>query len=232
MHPAMGLDHILAMVGGASGQANGRAQLGGRLQLGGRALCGWCCCPSSPRWSWAGCWATGVDLPAVEFGIGGSVVLLGLLIAPVPVAAPLYSMGTVAAFAIFHGFAHGARRHKPPIRDVWRRLHPGDRLAAYAIGIGLSAVSDVAKWRRSRRRRLLTGLLGIDCCRRLGILPSMRRRPFLIGLSRALALKPLAAGGYLLWQNGQLPQAATVGGPILIDGDGRRVTEADFSASG
>lgn len=55
----------------------------------------------------------------------------------------------------------------------------------------------------------------------------MRRRPFLIGLS-ALALSA-AAGGYLLWQNGQLPQAATVGGPFsLIDGDGRRVTEADF----
>lgn len=55
----------------------------------------------------------------------------------------------------------------------------------------------------------------------------MRRRPFLIGLS-ALALSA-AAGGYLFLQNRQLRQAGSVGGPFsLIDGDGRRVTEADF----
>ncbi len=55
----------------------------------------------------------------------------------------------------------------------------------------------------------------------------MRRRPFIVGLS-ALAISA-AAGGYLLWQNGRLRQAAAVGGPFaLIDGDGRRVTEADF----
>ena len=55
----------------------------------------------------------------------------------------------------------------------------------------------------------------------------MRRRPFLIGIS-ALALSA-AAGGYLFWQNERLLQTASVGGPFsLIDGDGRRVTEADF----
>lgn len=55
----------------------------------------------------------------------------------------------------------------------------------------------------------------------------MRRRPFLIGLS-ALALSA-AAGGYLYWQSGRLEQTASIGGPFsLLDGDGRRVTEADF----
>jgi cytochrome oxidase Cu insertion factor (SCO1/SenC/PrrC family) len=55
----------------------------------------------------------------------------------------------------------------------------------------------------------------------------MRRRPFIIGLS-ALALSAVA-GGYLFLQNQQLQQTASVGGPFsLIDGDGRRVTEADF----
>jgi protein SCO1/2 len=55
----------------------------------------------------------------------------------------------------------------------------------------------------------------------------MRRRSFLIGLS-ALALSA-AAGGYLFWQSGRLQQTATIGGSFsLIDGDGKRVTEADF----
>ncbi len=50
----------------------------------------------------------GVQLPMVETGILTSVLLLGLLIA-FAVRLPLWaSMGIVAFFALFHGFAHGA----------------------------------------------------------------------------------------------------------------------------
>ncbi len=50
----------------------------------------------------------GVDLPAVELGIAGSVIALGALIAlqsRLPLAA---SVAAVALFALFHGHAHGA----------------------------------------------------------------------------------------------------------------------------
>jgi urease accessory protein len=49
----------------------------------------------------------GVPLPAVETGIAGSAIILGLMVAlaarpPLWIAAAL-----VGAFAIFHGYAHG-----------------------------------------------------------------------------------------------------------------------------
>lgn len=98
LHPLGGLDHILAMlaVGIWAAQIGGRAVwaipaafvaamiVGGALGL------------------------AGTGLPMVEFGIAGSVVLLGALIAlrrrlPLPLG-----MAVVALFAIFHGHAHGA----------------------------------------------------------------------------------------------------------------------------
>lgn len=101
MHPFSGLDHILAMlaVGLWATQlsaANQRAiwlvpvafidvmMVGGLLG------------------------ANGVALPGVEVGILASVLILGVLIAAsvrLPLAA---SMAIVGAFALFHGFDHGA----------------------------------------------------------------------------------------------------------------------------
>ena len=97
-HPLTGTDHILAMVlvGLFAFQLGGRARLlvpaafvammaaGGALGMAGFAL------------------------PAVEIGIGLSVVVLGAAVAfnvKVPVAV---AMGVVGLFAVFHGFAHGA----------------------------------------------------------------------------------------------------------------------------
>lgn len=96
-HPLFGLDHLLAMLGvGIWG-----AQLGGRavwavpvafvaVMIGGAAL---------PL--------TGASLPMVEVGIGGSVLIVGGLIAlgarmPLPAA-----MGLAGLVALFHGHAHG-----------------------------------------------------------------------------------------------------------------------------
>ena len=50
----------------------------------------------------------GVPIPAVETGIAGSAVVLGLMVA-LKVRPPLWLAGVlVGAFAIFHGHAHGA----------------------------------------------------------------------------------------------------------------------------
>lgn len=97
LHPLLGADHVLAMLG--IGLWAGRHE-GWRatvlpvaflvaLALG--ALVGF----------------GGFALPALELGITGSVVIVGLILAlDVSVALPL-AAGLAAAFAVFHGYAHG-----------------------------------------------------------------------------------------------------------------------------
>jgi urease accessory protein len=68
----------------------------------------------------------GVPLPGVEIGIAASALVLGLMVAtaarpPLWIAAVL-----VGAFAIFHGYAHGAE------------LPPGGDAVAYSIGFVLA----------------------------------------------------------------------------------------------
>lgn len=98
LHPIGGIDHVLAMVtvglfaallGGAARLAVPAAFVGMMLAAG---VLGF----------------VGVELPAVEFGISASVIVLGLVVVAGkswPVGA---AMALVAVFAIFHGFAHGS----------------------------------------------------------------------------------------------------------------------------
>ena len=97
LHPLMGLDHMLAMLGVGVWAA----------QLGKRAT--WLVPAAfvTVMIAGAGLALSGAPLPMVEFGIAGSVLVIGALIAfgtrlPVGVA-----MGLVGLFALFHGHAHG-----------------------------------------------------------------------------------------------------------------------------
>lgn len=115
-HPIGGLDHILAMV------------TVGLLasMLGGRAL--WLVPMSFVAMMLVGgaLGMAGVEVPFVELGIVGSVVVLGAAVAfgrPWPLG---LAMALVGVFAVFHGHAHGAEM-------------PGDaRAAFYAIGFALA----------------------------------------------------------------------------------------------
>jgi urease accessory protein len=111
-HPLMGLDHMLAMLG----IGLWAAQLGKRaiwlvpaafvaVMVGGATLA-----------------LSGAGLPMVEFGIAGSVLVIGALIAlgaRMPVA---LAMTLAGGFALFHGIAHGA--------ELPSFAHPG----AYGAG--------------------------------------------------------------------------------------------------
>lgn len=102
LHPLLGLDHLLAMVtvGLLSAQIGGRAiwmvpstfvvtmALGGVLGY------------------------IGVELPLVEIGITGSVVILGLALLANRRLSIRIVMVFVALFALFHGHAHGAELPK------------------------------------------------------------------------------------------------------------------------
>ncbi len=96
-HPFGGLDHLLAMIAVGVWAA----------QLGGRAV--WAVPSAFVAMMVVGgaLGMTGVALPAVELGIVGSVVLMGLLVA----LSLRMQWGAAAAvvgfFALFHGHAHG-----------------------------------------------------------------------------------------------------------------------------
>lgn len=97
MHPVLGLDHLVAMVAvGLWGAQLGRPlvvalplafpmmmALGGVLGM------------------------AGLSLPGVEIGIAGSAIVLGLAVLAAWRAPEIVAVALVAAFAIFHGMAHG-----------------------------------------------------------------------------------------------------------------------------
>jgi len=97
VHPLMGLDHLLAMIaiGLWAAQQGGRATWAvpaafvGAMALGGGL-------------AWAG-----IALAHAETGIALSVLVLGLLVATRRQWAVPAGMAIAAAFALFHGYAHG-----------------------------------------------------------------------------------------------------------------------------
>lgn len=97
LHPILGLDHFLAMVavGLLSAQMGGKAiwtvpaAFVGVMTLGG--IIG----------------MLGVSLPLVEYGITGSVLILGLAVLANKKIPLWLVMGVVGLFALFHGHAHG-----------------------------------------------------------------------------------------------------------------------------
>ena len=104
LHPFGGIDHVLAMAGVGLFAAT----------LSGRAL--WAVPAAFVAMMTAGGFLgfARVQVPGIEIGIAVSVIVIGALIALgrsdmatrfLPVRA---AMATVAAFAIFHGYAHGS----------------------------------------------------------------------------------------------------------------------------
>jgi urease accessory protein len=64
----------------------------------------------------------GVPLPGVEIGIAISAIVLGLMVMLAAKPPLLIAGALVGAFAIFHGYAHGAE------------LPPGADAVAYSVG--------------------------------------------------------------------------------------------------
>ncbi|WP_262269534.1 HupE/UreJ family protein [Microvirga yunnanensis] len=117
-HPLGGIDHVLAMVSVGLFAA----------LLGGRAM--WALPASFVGMMLAGgiLGLTGIAIPAVEFGITLSVVVLGAVVTwgrqwPIQAAAAF-----VGVFAVFHGHAHGVE------------IPSGASVALYSLGFSLATV--------------------------------------------------------------------------------------------
>lgn len=126
-HPFAGLDHLLAMVavGLWAAQKGGRAvwalpvgfllamAIGGALGV------------------------AGMPLPAVEFGIAGSVLIFGLLLLAAPKVPLAMGVAITGAFALFHGHAHGTEM----VHGLSGLSYGAGFIAATALlhGIGIAA---------------------------------------------------------------------------------------------
>jgi urease accessory protein len=117
-HPLGGLDHVLAMVSVGLFAA----------MLGGRAV--WSVPASFIAMMLVGgtLGMAGVVIPAFEVGIAASVIVLGAIIAlgrTWPLSA---AMAMVGAFAVFHGYAHGAE------------IPAGSGALSYSVGFSLASL--------------------------------------------------------------------------------------------
>ena len=119
LHPMLGLDHVLAMV--AVGLWAGLA--------GGRAVWAWPLSFVMLMVGGAGLGLAGIALPGVETGIALSVLLLGSAVA-FNRSAPV-SIGALVcgAFALFHGYAHGA--------ELPGEAEAGSYIAGFVLATGL-----------------------------------------------------------------------------------------------
>ncbi len=98
LHPFTGLDHLLTMlaVGLWAMQQTGRSRWAIPLSFVGVMAVG----------GWLG--THHFSLPAAEFFIAGSLLVLGLLVATSARVIPLVGAVLVGFFALFHGYSHGA----------------------------------------------------------------------------------------------------------------------------
>ncbi|WP_026362953.1 HupE/UreJ family protein [Methylopila sp. M107] len=128
-HPVDGLDHVLAMV-----------MVGVfAFQLGGRAV--WLVPATFVGVMAAGgaLGMAGVNLPFVETAIALSVIVLGAAVAfgvKAPVAA---AMALVGAFAVFHGYAHGAEMPGAAGGAAYAAGFMLATAALHALGVGFGA---------------------------------------------------------------------------------------------
>ena len=115
-HPLGGLDHVLAMVSVGLFAA----------LLGGRAL--WALPASFVGMMLTGglLGMTGIEVPAIEFGIAMSIVVLGAVVTWGREWSIQAAVALVGVFAVFHGYAHGAE------------IPVGSDAAFYSLGFALA----------------------------------------------------------------------------------------------
>jgi urease accessory protein len=131
LHPLTGPDHVLAMVAvGLWAGVNG-----------GRAVWAWPVAFVSLMLVGGALGMMGITLPMVEPGILASVIVLGLLVLTAARVPVLVGALLVGAFAVLHGYAHGAEL---PTEAAAISYSAGFALATallHAAGLGIAFLS-------------------------------------------------------------------------------------------
>jgi urease accessory protein len=118
LHPMLGLDHLLAMAAIGFWSVRQSATLKNSTPL---FMIGGMVVGAGIAWG-------GLSLPGVETGIALSVLLVGILIATMAKVPTSVGGSLVAAFMVFHGFAHGAE------------MPVGAALVAYLAGFSVATL--------------------------------------------------------------------------------------------
>ena len=118
LHPMLGLDHLLAMAAIGFWSVRQSATLKNSTPL---FVIGGMVVGAGIAWG-------GLSLPGVETGIALSVLLAGILIATMAQLPTVVGGTLVAAFMVFHGFAHGAE------------MPAGAALVAYLAGFSVATL--------------------------------------------------------------------------------------------
>ena len=130
-HPFGGLDHLLAMV--AVGLW--------AVQLGGAALWALPLAFMSALVIGGGLAMFGVPFPLIEPGILGSVVVFGLAVALAWRVSLASGIALVAAFALFHGYAHGVEMPENASALSYAIGFVAATCLLHAIGVGTGLLS-------------------------------------------------------------------------------------------
>ena len=149
LHPVTGFDHLLAMVAvGIWGATLGRPLI-------------WVLPVAFPMLMVVGgiLGITGVAVPYIETGIAFSVIVLGLAIAADWRAPAGVAVAIVAAFGVFHGYAHGA--------ELPSAASPAAYVAGFVLctgalhlaGIGIGALKSLSKG--TQGLRICGGLIAL-----------------------------------------------------------------------
>jgi urease accessory protein len=137
-HPLFGLDHLLAMVAVGLWAA----------QLGGRAL--WLVPVSFMSMMAVGGIVAlgGFDLPSVEFGILGSLLALGALVATAARMPTAFGAALVGFFALFHGHAHGAEMPEAASAGLYAAgfIAATGLLHGIGVAVGLYLQGAASRW--------------------------------------------------------------------------------------
>lgn len=82
--------------------------------------------------------STGVALPFAQAATAVSVVALGFVLSLRPALSTLAAMTLVGAFAVFHGYAHGAKTPDPASGPAYAAGFVGASALLHAAGLGLA----------------------------------------------------------------------------------------------
>jgi len=151
IHPVLGFDHFLAMisVGILSAQMGGRAIWAVPLTFVIVMAAG------------GGLGMRDIGLPAVEYGIAVSVLVLGLALALGRRVTPGLAMGGVAFFAIFHGHAHGAEMPEMAEPVIYALGFLLGTAGIHLAGVGVGLVADKIRTGAELLRYFGAGIAGI-----------------------------------------------------------------------
>jgi urease accessory protein len=119
LHPMLGLDHLLAMAAIVFWSVRQSATLKNSTPL---FVIGGMVVGAGIAWG-------GLSLPGVETGISLSVILAGILTATLAKLPTAVGGSLVAAFMVFHGFAHGSE------------MPAGAALVAYLAGFSITTLA-------------------------------------------------------------------------------------------